>query len=1185
MIRAYLLGFASLRGLLALIGVAALCAAIWLGGPFLVVGSWAPLVPVEIRAGAIALILVLFFGGTLLRLILARRANARMIRSLLDSGATATAADAGEAEELAVLRERFEQALATLKDTLFAGRKGDNYVFELPWYVILGAPRTGKTTILRQSGLDFPLRRRVGEEPVSGLGVTQHCDWWFTDRAVLIDTPGRYAMQDDQAATDKAGWRDFLSLLKTHRSRRPLDGVLLAVSLPDILLQSETERARHIAALRHRLQELTRTCGAELPVYVVITKCDLLPGFSDFFSGLDKAGREQVLGMTFPPDADVSERLSAAFAQRFTELCAGLDPFMRERAHAERTLSRRSDVYLFPKEFAAIGAETAAFLSRLFTRTRFEAPSRLRGVYFTSGTQEGNPIDRLGTSFGRDFGLTPAERPVQLGQGKPYFVHKLLTEVVFLEQGLVGADPRVERSLVFAQNTGYAVAATLVLGFIGFWWTASSRGDTRIEHTARAIKTLEARLIDIPARPNPATLLPILQAVDGVRSASGEDGVLAWLDGFALSAVPALAPAAEDLYRRILLDRLFPALGQQVGDHLAGLLRGGADVPTIRQMLRSYLMIGDASRFDAAAVRETAREEARLAFPSDQDRAAALNRHFDALIAVLPKSFPLDQGIVDAARLRLTRTPRSEQAYARLLREAGQNPRLRPLDLTTAIGFGALRFVPGPKDEAVSIIPAAFTRDAFYDFILPRLPTLVREELGVDWVTAGEGGGSLVQLGTREVMDRYVADYIRAWQAALNAVRLVPSSDPHQAMAALQALAGPSSPLDTLLGVLRTQTDLPVPGSQPETASRSLAASVVTSTTSSLAGAAAKATFGEGTWPGTTIGNAFRPLTEMVTPPPGGGQPIMARIRELFSAAYGAMSTVSTASNAKQAAFQAVARRGGAAADAIIQLRADSALRPEPVRGIMRAVASTGSTAMVDDALTHINEAWQRDVMPQCLAAIGDRYPLSPNARDDVTLKDFSDMFRPGGVLDDFFQKNIAPFVVEQRNGYVPATIDGEPLPLKPQSLAQFYRAKAIRTAFFGGNGSAPSLKFSIRPSFLDARLLRATLSIDGRDIVYRHEAPRAYDIEWPTKTDASTVAVTLTDLNGKETVVERSGAWAILRLVDAASLAVRGGTDQFSMTVKGPEGASVVYQLKASSVSNPLNLGILRGFRCPDTL
>ncbi len=141
---------------------------------------------------------------------------------------------------------------------------------------------------------------------------------------------------------------------------------------------------------------------------------------------------------------------------------------------------------------------------------------------------------------------------------------------------------------------------------------------------------------------------------------------------------------------------------------------------------------------------------------------------------------------------------------------------------------------------------------------------------------------------------------------------------------------------------------------------------------------------------------------------------------------------------------------------------------------------------------------------------------------------------------------------MEQRNGYVPASIDGEPLPLKPQSLAQFYRAKAIRTAFFGGTGSAPSLKFSIRPSFLDARLLRATLSIDGREIVYRHEAPRAYDIEWPTKTDASTVAVTLTDLNGKETCGR-----AIGRLGDPAPCGRRlaGGAGRHRSVLDDGEG------------------------------
>ncbi len=730
MIRAYLLGFATLRSLIALVGIAALCAAVWLGGPLLAWGQQAPLAPAETRAAVIGIVLLIFFGGALVRLILARRANARMIRSLLDSGIAPRTGEAADAEELAVLRERFERALSTLKDTLFAGRKGDAYLFELPWYVVLGAPRTGKTTILRNSGLDFPLRRNLGEEPISGLGVTQHCDWWFTDSAVLIDTPGRYAARDEQTASDRSGWRDFLGLLRTYRSRRPLDGVLLAISLPDILLPNDTDRTRHITALRARLQELTRACGADLPIYVLITKCDLVAGFTEFFAGLDEGARSQVWGMTFPAESDQGDRVGSAFKERFAALCARLDALMRERAHAERSVARRAQIFLFPKEFAGIGADAAAFLGRLFGRTRFEAPMRLRGVYFTSGAQEGVPLDRLGQAFGQDFGLTQTVPAAEHGRSTAYFINRVLTDVVFVEQGLGGTDQRIERGLAIAQSAGYAVAASLVLGFAGFWWNAWSEGEARIAATAKAVKAVEARLLDVPAQTTPGALLPVLQAVDELLTASGRDGVLAWFDGLTLSAVTALAPAADDLHHRILVSRLYPALAQQIGDHLAALLRAGADAQAVRALLRTYLMLGEAGRFEAGPVRETAREEARLAFPSDQERAAALIRHIDGLIPLLPKPLTIDQGIVETARQRLTRTSRTDQAYARLLREAAQNPRLRPVDLTAAVGFGALRFVPGPRDTAVSIIPSAFTRDAFYDFVLPRLPNLVREELG-----------------------------------------------------------------------------------------------------------------------------------------------------------------------------------------------------------------------------------------------------------------------------------------------------------------------------------------------------------------------------------------------------------------------------------------------------------------------
>lgn len=1196
MIRSFVFGFLSPRGLATLAGIAAICAAIWFGGPYFAPVVWPALAEAGTRFTVILTFISALLAVSLVRLYLARRANARMIKSLLDSEGLAAMADSGGVEEVAIIRERFEAALTTLRDTVFAGRKGDAYLFELPWYVIIGPPGAGKTTILKNSGLDFPLARQLGLDPVAGLGGTRHCDWWFAEQAVLIDTAGRYTTQESNATVDGAAWRGFLDLLKTHRGRRPLNGVILAISLSDLLLQNEAERKRHVAALRARLQELTKAFGIELPTYVLITKCDLVPGFSEFFDGMSESGRAQVWGMTFPLDAQLGTRLPELLDRNLQELGRRLDEMMRERAHAERGLARRGRIFLFPKEFAGLRRDIASFVTEVFKPSRFEAQSKLRGVYFTSGTQEGTPIDRVLAAFGRAFGLSGGQRAPFSGQGKAFFIRRLLNDVIFEEQGLVGIDRKLERSLVVAQNAGYAVAAALLVGFVALWWGAMSRSEARIAAASEAVTQAEQQIAKVPARPTPAALLPALEAVDRIREESGRGGVFAWLDGLGLSATPSLAPAAEALRERLLVDRLYPAFATRLAERLAGLSQVGGESEAVRDLLRSYLVLADPERFDRATVQRAAREEARLAFPIDQDRFTAMTRHMDDLVGLLPKPLTIDARIIASTRTRLTRTPRTDQVYQRLLRETAQNPRLRPIDLASAVGPGAIQFSTSRSGGApVSIIPAAYTREAFYEFVLPRLSILVREELGIDWVTSGDKGiDGAVQINAREVMDRYVADYVKTWQAALAVAQLAPFTDTQRALSAVQALAAQNSPLERLIGIVRTNTELPLPGEQQAGAAAGtapgplggLVGGLAASAASGAANAAATAALGEGPWPGVAIGAPFKPLVDLVTPPQGGGQPAIARVRELFSGAYGALSNVANAPDPQQAAYQSVARRRDAATtDALGQLRADSALRPDPVRSIMRAVASLSASSVVGESIAFVNDAWRRDVLPQCQAALDQRYPLFANGREEVSLRDFSDMFRPGGIIDDFFQKNIAPFVVEQRNGFAPIKADGAPLPMRADALQQFYRARAIRNAFFAGAGSAPSLKFSLRPTFLDPRLLRATLSVDGRDIVYRHEAQRTYDLEWPTKTDASTVAITLTDLDGKETRTERSGAWALFRMIDGSSLSSRGSADQFTITVTGDGGARVVYQLRAASVNNPFNLGALRAFRCPDAL
>lgn len=240
---------------------------------------------------------------------------------------------------------------------------------------------------------------------------------------------------------------------------------------------------------------------------------------------------------------------------------------------------------------------------------------------------------------------------------------------------------------------------------------------------------------------------------------------------------------------------------------------------------------------------------------------------------------------------------------------------------------------------------------------------------------------------------------------------------------------------------------------------------------------------------------------------------------------------------------------------------------------------------MLKRAHDHVDTVWTHEVIPVCQGIIFQRYPVFELASEDMSLKDFGDFFRPGGIVDDFSQKYLSPLVVDRRTGLAPATIDGADAPIRADALIQFQRARQIRNAFFGSPGFAPAVKFSIKPVYLSPKLMGATFVLDGKEIAYRHEAPRAYEFEWPTRSDASIASITLTAADKTEERIERSGPWALFRLLDASQLASGGASDRFAMTIGKPDGTSVTYELRAASVSNPFSLSVLRSFRCPDSL
>lgn len=280
------------------------------------------------------------------------------------------------------MQHKWKEGLERLRESLGRGRAA---LYSLPWYVIIGKPATGKTTAIKNSGLHFPLDM----PKTAGTGGTRNCDWFFTEEAILLDTAGRWTEGDENPA-DQKEWIEFLGLLHKHRRDMPINGLIVAVAADDLLGRDASEVAADARRMRGKLDELIRELHIQFPVYLLVTKCDLVQGFSGFFQRLPKTRWTELLGWTNPGwEMDgVQQMLEETFAKlrgRMADLRLAL---LRDEEEPEGL----RDIYLFPEELKGVNEALFSYCDVLFRETRYSESPFLRGVYLTSALQTGNAI-------------------------------------------------------------------------------------------------------------------------------------------------------------------------------------------------------------------------------------------------------------------------------------------------------------------------------------------------------------------------------------------------------------------------------------------------------------------------------------------------------------------------------------------------------------------------------------------------------------------------------------------------------------------------------------------------------------------------------------------------------------------------------------------------------------------------
>ena len=585
---------------------------VWFAGDLAALGEWRPLETPLGRALLIALAAGAWLAWEIRRALRAKKESERMFALL--AGGEANSADSASraAREIALLRQRFEEAAALLKTARFKGADGESrYVHELPWYVFIGAPGSGKTTALVNSGLHFPLRglgAAAGDPALAGVGGTRNCDWWFTEEAVLLDTAGRYTTQESDLEADASAWLGFLDLIKRFRPAQPLNGALVTLSVSDLMLWNDEERRRYAWHVRARVAELYERLGVRFPIYLLVTKTDLLAGFMEFFGEMDTGRRARVWGLSFShgDDGFVLGTPGQRFTAEFGALERRLYGEMLDRLQEERDLQRRAAIYRFPQQFRALEPLIEQFLDSAFLGVQGASEPLLRGVYFTSGTQEGSPIDRVLGTLARTFKLERTAAAALAGSGKSFFLTRLVREVIFPEAGLAGSDEGLTRRRRRARVLAYAAIAAVSLACAALW-TASWFGNRGFIATAQAKAIAAKGDIDKLGAPRSGEEEALVRTLNTLRDLPGgyrdRQGGGSVSMGFGLSQGEKLGAQALRAYRGALRDALLPQLATSLESEIRGAKGRDGLAPALEAYLTLYDAKPDPKLLDAAVAR------------------------------------------------------------------------------------------------------------------------------------------------------------------------------------------------------------------------------------------------------------------------------------------------------------------------------------------------------------------------------------------------------------------------------------------------------------------------------------------------------------------------------------------------------------------------------------------------------
>lgn len=1077
--------------------------------------------------------------------------------------------------EIEQFKKQLEAAITSLKNSKIGkGKTGKAVLYALPWYMIIGPSAAGKTTAIQNSGLDFPF----GKEGFRGVGGTRNCDWFFSTKGIFLDTAGRYVTQSE----DRIEWISFLDTLKKNRKKKPINGVIVALNIDEIINSENDGLYEHAKNIRQRIDELIENLGVNFPVYFMFTKCDLIQGFVEYFGDFSEIERSQIWGTTFNSQQMLSGNAKDVFESEFKLLAKKIFDIRTIRLSSPLKREQRRKVFLFPYQFSTLQKKLTYIIGEVFQNNPYQDNPIFRGFYFTSGTQEGAPLDLAIREIAKQFNLPQSvqEDESEIIEAKHYFIKDFLNDIVIGDQNFstgqtTGAvKQRSTMKLITASVSVFLLLLFSLFAYLGY--SGSSEALDKISITAEKFNNINWS----------GDLLSNFTEADKLRSLIEkiEDGDAneAFIN-FGMDRSKETLDNLNNLYLKKTESFFTNNIYNELSFHLNN-YANGKDYPgeEIYNNLKSYLLLGsERARLDTSGQKFLVSvfsnilnnkfiKSNPLASNTEKDSLKTLfNNYTTFFVSKLTDdkvyTVKTDNLLTSIVRDRLQYKPSAENIYARI-KQNGIDQFPNEMTLEQIIGG---RFTSMMRAE--QNVPYIFTADGWMNYVKETLITESMNPGSEDWVLGKSRMSATTDFDSNEMKKNlfllYMNDYRNTWLGMIQSIRYYGFESVPMAANNLKMLSDPvGSPLILLLKVFSDQMQIIADLQSPDSLQANLLKQF-------------------------NAGNTKLPEVEKYRKfIIGGGSGDLNAVILQYASISNILESIKDGQDlAKDYAVNIITQRSVELPTAQQTIKGALFNLPEFQNVFLEPVKLTWR-AILSDASQYLNAQWKTKILDNFNRTLSTSFPFKA-AGSDAPIQDFIDFFKPDGILWSFFNQELSGFINKDR--WRVNQWDNEGLNISNDLIDALKKANDISSTLFRGNDL--SISFRLKPQLPDSKPVQGKrpiveqvfLGIDGKDNQYKMGAAFWEDYTWPGGRSAPGVRmnISIRDFGTSETK-SYDGDWALFKLLNEASISRGESASQYvlnwSFKREGAYDVIVSYTLSTGSSTNPFSANFFRSFVLP---